>query len=102
MRSAVVSPTARTDLDSIWLYVAANGGEDAASKFFDQINERFLALAAMPSMGRAVTEVRPAGMRKLSMGKYLIYYRLAGRKVRIVRVIHGASAQPRALRQKPL
>jgi plasmid stabilization system protein ParE len=53
-----------------------------------QFRQTFLTIASQPSIGRSRDELAPesAAWR----GRYVIYYRKAGRVVRILRLLHGA------------
>ena len=45
-------PEAENDLDEIWWYIAQDS-PDHADRFLDRLQERFLALADFPKMGRS-------------------------------------------------
>ena len=61
------------------------------------IDEKFVLLAENPKLGRALPELRE-GMRRWSIGQYLILYREITGGVEIVRVVHGKRDLKRALR----
>lgn len=85
-----VSLRAQTDLDEIWLYVAAERPE-TADHILDRFQSRFDLLASQPYLGESRPEL---GRRILSfvVASYVVYYRVleddAG--VEILRVLHGA------------
>ena len=79
---------AGADLDDIWLHVALDNPV-AADRLIDRILARCQALAEHPSLGPARPEIAPDA-RMLSVGDYLVLYRVAGTDVEIVRVVHGA------------
>ena len=89
-----IAEAARADLDALWLYVAEQGGLDAADRLIDAITERFPLLAANPGMGRERNELAP-GLRSFPVGDYLIFYRRARGRIDIVRVLHGSRDLPR-------
>jgi toxin ParE1/3/4 len=63
----------------------------AAANWLRRANEQFSRLAKNPLIGQARDEIRP-GMRSISHGNYVIYFRLReeGQYVEIARVLHGA------------
>ncbi len=85
-----VTRTARAgaDLDDIWLNVALDN-PGAADRLIDRLVARCLNLTAHPELGAARPEIAPEA-RMLVMDDYVILYRVAGKDVEIVRVVHGA------------
>jgi toxin ParE1/3/4 len=86
-----ISRRARTDLDAIWTYVAAESGSiDAANRLIASIMRSIYLLRGTPFLGRSRdSDLRP-GLRSLPSGSYVIFYRVKQPTVRIVRVLHGA------------
>jgi toxin ParE1/3/4 len=83
---------AEEDLIEIWIYIAQDNPA-AADHVLDAINERCLALADNPLMGRLRPDIAPE-LRYFTVGNYLILYRTVPDGVQIVRVIHGARDLP--------
>ena len=83
-----VSPDAKQDLVEVFLFIARDH-LGAARRMHLQFQQTFLTIAGQPSIGRSRDELA-AGIRSLAVGKYVIYYRRAGRAVRILRLLHGA------------
>lgn len=88
MARFVLTAEARSDLDQIWQYIAAES-EIAADKVVAEIVQRFLRLAEFPEMGRERTELSPS-MRSFTVGRYIIFYRTGELGVAIVRILHGS------------
>ena len=85
-----VAPQAEADLDGIWLYAAKESGSmDVATRLIDAITRRFFLLASFPYAGRSRDGDFGAGCRSASVGEYVIVYRVDGRDVLILRVVHG-------------
>ncbi len=82
------SPRAKSDLVEIWTYIAENS-EARADSFIDSIDEKLKALAQCPGMGSLRNELAD-GLRSLSMGRYVVFYRILSDGIAIVRVLHGA------------
>ena len=79
---------AAADLDDIWLHVARDNSA-AADRLIDRIVARCRQLEKHPELGIARPEIAPEA-RALTLGDYLILYRVRDEGVEIVRVIHGA------------
>ena len=79
---------AKSDLVEIWDYVA-DDSEARADAFVDMIDQKLLALASSPGMGRARDEIAE-GLRSFPVGRYVIFYRPIPEGVEIVRVLHGS------------
>jgi len=88
MRRVLKSPSAESDLDEIWLYIALDN-IDIADRFIDELNEQCESLADFPEMGKACDVLAP-DLRMFPVDNYLIFYRPVEEGVEIVRVIHGA------------
>lgn len=86
------SDKAEDDLRDIWLFVARND-PDAADRLVAEITRRFPTLAQFPEIGRRRDELLPDA-RSLSVGRYLIFYRLIDDGIEIIRVVHGARNLP--------
>lgn len=79
---------AEDDLIEIWCHVAAQN-EKAADRLLDGFHERWALLVAYPHSGPARDDLAP-GLRAVVMGSYLAFYRVEGRTVTILRVLHGS------------
>jgi toxin ParE1/3/4 len=84
------SPLADSDLDEIWYYVASQSGSmDIADRLVASITSRFLLLATYPNLGRARDEDLRPGLRTFPVGEYVIFYRIEGEDIVILRVLRG-------------
>ena len=83
-------PQAIRDLDTIWLHIAADDPA-AATRLIERIATGTARLADFPESGPARPEIGP-GARSVTIGNYLVLYRIEADSVDIVRVIHGARA----------
>lgn len=79
---------ARRDLDDIWFYIARDNPE-RADQFVDSIVVKCESISESPYMGRARPELG-SGVRSLPHEEYIIYYRVSGDGIDVLRVIHGA------------
>ncbi len=83
------SSFARTDLDEIWLYIAADNLE-AADRHVDRLFEKCESLSHHPMLGRSRDDLVQS-VRSFPMGNYVIFYqpRRDGDGVTILRVLEG-------------
>jgi toxin ParE1/3/4 len=85
------SPQVDSDLDEIWFQVAAGSGSpEVADRLIDSITERFYLLSRYPHIGRPRDEDLRPGLRSFPVGEYVILYRIQGKDVLILRVLHGS------------
>lgn len=84
------SPEARDDFARIAEGIAAAGYAARASTFILELRESCLRLARHPERFQLVERFQRYGIRRRVHGNYLIFYRVAGDRVQIVRILHGA------------
>jgi toxin ParE1/3/4 len=78
------------ELDEIWIYVAQESGStDIANRMVDSITDHFFLLSAHPQMGRRRDHDLRPGLRSLSVGGYVVVYRIDKSDVLILHVVHG-------------
>lgn len=82
------SARASDDLDEIWLSIALDS-PSAADRLIDRILQRCFSLESYPHLGVARPEISPDA-RMLTVGDYVILYRVKETGPEIVRVVHGA------------
>jgi toxin ParE1/3/4 len=82
-----LSRRAEADLDEIWTFTEKRWGMDQAEAYTRQIWRAVEMLGANPSGGRACPDVRP-GYYKYRTGSHLLFYRIVGGAVDIVRILH--------------
>lgn len=82
------TPAAVRDLAAITDHIAANNLE-AALRFYDEVDRLLRLIARYPQMGEAVDQFA-VGMRRQTLGDYLLFYRQRGNEVELIRVLHGA------------
>ncbi|WP_044564114.1 type II toxin-antitoxin system RelE/ParE family toxin [Azospirillum sp. B4] len=88
MAKVVFSPLSKEDLHEIWAHIYAENPK-AADDVIDAVFDFAEKLAEFPKLGRDLGEIA-AGLRSFSVHKsYVVLYRLTGRAVEIVRVLHG-------------
>ncbi len=89
MTSVRISAEAEADLESIWMYIAADTPANA-DRFLDRlVSSLTQTLSTAPLAGRARDEFGE-GLRSFPYDSYVAFYRITENAVEIVRVIHGA------------
>lgn len=82
------TPAAQRDLAAITDWIAADN-LDAALRFYDEVDRLLHLIARYPEMGET-TEPLGKGVRRVTLGDYLLFYRQLGDAVDLIRVLHGA------------
>lgn len=82
------TPAAQRDLVAITDWMAADS-LDAALRFYDEVDRLLSLIARYPRIGEA-TEYLGPGIRRVSLGDYLLFYRISGETVELIRILHGA------------
>ena len=82
------SPEATDDIDHLWDYYADVAGNSAADKILREIAKVVATIDDFPFAGRSRDEIR-AGLRSLSAGPQIVFYRLRDERPEIVRVLDG-------------
>jgi toxin ParE1/3/4 len=87
MYEVVKSPLAKDDLKGIWHYSFNKWGEDKAAEYLRQLNARMQGLGNNPEIGRPRDYIRQ-GYRSIQVNRHIIFYRLQGQEIDIIRVLH--------------
>jgi toxin ParE1/3/4 len=84
-----VSPRVKAELEDIWHHIATHSVSiDIANRVVESITDQFVQLSKHPHLGRRRDDLRP-GMRSVTVGSYIVIYRVEGSNVRILHVVHG-------------
>lgn len=78
---------AEEDLIGIWNYTYQTWGAAQADAYLDQLEDGITLLADNPRIGTPCDHLRP-GYRRFLIKHHLVYYRLAGDRIDIIRVLH--------------
>jgi toxin ParE1/3/4 len=89
----ILLPRAKQDIYKIW-HDTSLQNPVAADKFIDKLDLRVLSLIELPDRGVPRDDLKK-GLRMLVEGRFLIFYRVQGTKVEIIRVVHGAMDLPK-------
>ncbi|MGQ0741341.1 MAG: type II toxin-antitoxin system RelE/ParE family toxin [Alphaproteobacteria bacterium] len=83
----VISGAARDDLKSIARYSKREWGAARQKRYMAAIRDRFIELLRHPEMGTRRRDLGTA-YRNLAVGRHVIFYRIAGNQIIVVRVLH--------------
>jgi toxin ParE1/3/4 len=89
MLEPIYSPEAESDLIEAWIYIAEDKDPETADRVLARVFDKCNALIKQPELGRRRDELYP-GLRSVPQGSYVLFYRIAGNRIEIVRVLHGA------------
>ena len=86
-----ITPSAERDLEEIWDYIAQDSPRKAW-KFVGKLEKGAKTLERFPKRCPLIpeNEIFNAHHRHLLIGNYRVLFRISGKKVLILRVIHGA------------
>jgi toxin ParE1/3/4 len=90
------APEADRDLLGIWGYYAAEASAEIADKIVQQIVTAARRVSGLPLSGRSRDDLKP-GLRAALAHPYVVFYRLKGSDVEILRVLHERRNLPKAL-----
>ena len=88
MAKITYTPSAIRDLNAITDWIAEHNLE-AGLKFYDEVDRILSLLACYPLMGEVVDHLQP-GLRRHTLGDYLLFYRPLGDSIDLIRVLHGS------------
>lgn len=85
-----ITPAAERDVEEIWIYIAGDSPENATA-FILQLEEQIGTLEKLPERCPLIPENEQLGTayRHLLYGAYRTIFRIAGKTVYILRIIHG-------------
>ncbi len=83
-----LSTKARKDLVDIWRYSAGRWSPDQADTYVSSLVKVLEQLAETPEIASRCDDIRQ-GYRRYLVGSHVIYFRIIGEAVSIVRVLHG-------------
>ena len=88
----ILSHRAKDDLLEIWEFIADHD-EIAADRYIDHLRDRALELLHFPELGRVRNEIL-SGLRSLLARNHLLFYKIEGEEVQILRILHGSIDLP--------
>src|SRR5262249_3029972 len=86
-RRLIWAPAAKNDLRNIWRYFVGVASPEIADRLLRDIQRAIVRARQPPLAWRARDEVMP-GLRSILVHPYVVFYRLSGETVEIVRVLN--------------
>ncbi len=83
----VFSPKAKADLSDIWDYTFAEWGISQAEKYVRELWEVMRTQALNASASVDISDVR-RGYRKIRAGSHVIFFKLTGDGIDVIRILH--------------
>lgn len=96
MAEVLKAPQAQADLEAILAGLESRSAK-AAERFAVGVDKKCTALSRFPEMGRARPDILP-DLRSTLVGKYVLFYRIRGGTVEVLRILHGRRDLGRILR----
>jgi len=93
MGGVIWAPSALEDVESIAHYITRDSA-DRAALFVGRLFEAADRLVQFPEIGRVIPELNDTARREVFVGPYRLMYRIEGRDVWIVAIVHGARDWP--------
>lgn len=89
--SVEITPAAERDVEEIWTYISADSPGNATA-FILRLEEQIATLEHVPERCSLIPENELLGTsyRQLLFGAYRTIFRLTGKSVYVLRIIHGA------------
>lgn len=86
-----IARTAEDDVEDIWSFIA-QGNRDAADRFVHELERQLITLGRFPERWPVAPENELLGTRyrHLIYGDYRTIFRVSGRRVLVLRIVHGA------------
>jgi toxin ParE1/3/4 len=85
-RQLRLRPLAEADLEEIWLYTLKQWSLEQADKYLRDISSTMNGLAAGEKTGREC--IARNGYLQYSAGSHIVFYRIVGTTLEVVRVLH--------------
>ncbi len=95
------SPAAIKDIDAIWEYTADTWNEKQANAYVSNIRDACHSLAEGRSRGRSIDAVRFGYWKLAVCSHFLVYRRIDGDVIDVVRVLHNRMDLPNRLCEQP-
>ncbi len=86
-RTVILSPDAQADFTDIRLYTLQQWGENQRDRYEAALQRAIAALADFPEVGVRLPRLF-SGCRVRPVGRHVLYYRIMGDVIEVVRILH--------------
>jgi len=83
----IISRSARADLKAIARYSEREWGDVRAKSYLAAFGTRFAMLSRRPKLGAPRDDISE-GYRALAVGRHLVFYKIDGNRLLVIRVLH--------------
>jgi toxin ParE1/3/4 len=97
-RTAVLSVAAQADLSDILLYTEQQWGPAQRKRYGSTLQRAITTLASYPEVGTSWPRLFP-DCRMRQVGHHILFYRVSGEIVEVVRILHERSDPTRHFRK---
>ena len=87
MKQLIILPVARQEVLDIWDYSFENWGQEQADRYLAALDAMFARIANGSAPSRPADELRP-DLRKVPVGRHVVFFREGAEAVEVVRVLH--------------
>mgnify|MGYP002712995770 CR=1 FL=1 len=87
MSEVIFSPRAKLDLGEIWDYTLSQWGVEQAEKYVRELWSVVKRAADSPTEFVDIGDVR-RGYRKFSSGSHVVFFKVTGNGIDVVRILH--------------
>jgi toxin ParE1/3/4 len=87
MSKVILSPRAKLDLSDIWDYTLGQWGAEQAEKYVRGLWASMARAASDSTLSVEIDDVRK-GYRKFRYGSHVIFYKMTGHGIDVVRILH--------------
>jgi len=83
----IITKKAVADLEQIWFYTAEKWSIEQADRYYNLIFDEINFICRNNSAGKSMEHIRK-GYRASKVKFHLIFYRVANKKIEIIRILH--------------
>ena len=99
MAEVLKTPQAQADLEAILEELEGRNPKEA-ELLAVAVDKKCVALSRFPELGRARVDILPE-LRSTLVGKHVLFYRIRGEVVEVLRILHGRRDLRRIMRRRP-
>jgi plasmid stabilization system protein ParE len=100
----VYRPLFFSDVTECADYLATEAGETITAAWYESLKKAIQQVQKTPEIGRLRQDLPWSGIRTLNLRKYpkyLVFYRLEGGEIELLRIRHGMMNLPELFSEKP-
>ncbi|MDH4039883.1 MAG: type II toxin-antitoxin system RelE/ParE family toxin [Gammaproteobacteria bacterium] len=97
VQQLVIAPVARDDLKNIYHYGRRQWGKARSDSYMAILQEQFWSLTEQPLISIERPELLPE-VSSLAIQSHTVFYRVAAKRIEIIRVLHGRQDPQRQLK----